>query len=85
MSVRAQELVEHVNIRGTKVSTSFLAPSLLHVSVVQSFGLPNANGQAVVDNHNVHFRFDPNNEDVVWVHAYKNGPTSEDEEWCVLL
>ena len=85
MSVRAQELVEHAHIRGTRVSTSFLAPSLLHVSVCETFGLPNANGHAVVDNHTVYFEFDRNNEDVVWVHAHKNGPTSESEEWCVIL
>tara|TARA_X000000368_G_scaffold34159_1_gene25030 strand:+ start:282 stop:539 length:258 start_codon:yes stop_codon:yes gene_type:complete len=85
MSVRAQELVEHVHIRGTKVSTSLLAPSLLHVSVVQSLGLPSTNGSTVVDNHTVYFEFDRNNDDVVWVHAYKNGPTSESEEWCTIL
>ena len=36
--VRAQELVDHVTIRGTQVSTSMLAPSLMHVSVVQTLG-----------------------------------------------
>ena len=31
--IRAQELVDHVNIRGTHVSTSMLAPSKLHAHV----------------------------------------------------
>lgn len=85
MSVRAQELVEHAQIRGTRVSTSFLAPSKLHVSVVQSFGLPNSSGNAVVDNHIVYFEFDRKHDDIVWVHAHKNGATNESEEWCVIL
>ena len=85
MSVRAQELVEHVTIRGTKISSSVLAPSLLHVSVVQSLGLPGSQGSAIVDNHTVYFEFDHSNEDVVWVHAYKNGPTSEQDVMCGIL
>ena len=57
--IRAQELVDHVNIRGTHVSTSMVAPSKLHVhvsvvhvhvSVVQSFGMPGRNGNVICDN-----------------------------------
>ena len=52
--IRAQELVDHVNIRGAHVSTSMVAPSKLHVhvhvSVVQSFGMPGRNGNVICDN-----------------------------------
>ena len=51
--VRAQELVDHVTIRGTQVSTSMIAPSLMHVSVVQTFGMPGRHGHVVCDNHTI--------------------------------
>ena len=84
--VRAQELVEHVTIRGTQVSTSMLAPSLMHVSVVQTFGMPGRNGNVVCDNYTIYVRYDTKNTDHVHVWAYKNDPTSEEEErLCALL
>ncbi len=84
--VRAQELVDHVTIRGTQVSTSMLAPSLMHVSVVQAFGMPGRHGNVVVDNHTVYVRYHTQNPDLVHVWAYKNEPTSEDDlGFCVLL
>ena len=81
--VRAQELVDHVSIRGTKISTSMMAPSLLHVSVVQSFGLPGLHGNVVCDNHTVYVRYDALRTDRVHVWAYKND--SDHEDWCTLL
>lgn len=84
--VRAQELVDHVTIRGTKVSTSMLAPSLMHVSIVQTLGMPGLHGNVVVDNHTVYVRYDTKNPDHVHVWAYKNEPTSEDDiGLCALL
>ena len=84
--VRAQELVEHVTIRGTQVSTSMVAPSLMHVSVVQSFGMPGRHGHVICDNFTVYVRYDHKNTDHVHVWAYKNEPTSVDEEWqCAIL
>ena len=83
--VRAQELVEHVTIRGTKVSTSMVAPSLMHVSVVQTFGMPGRHGNVICDNHTVYIRFDTHHTDQVHVWAYKNDPTEADEWTCVLL
>lgn len=84
--VRAQELVDHVTIRGTQVSTSMLAPSLMHVSVVQTLGMPGRHGNIVVDNHTVYVRYDTKNSDRVHVWAYKNEPTSEaDLGSCALL
>ncbi len=83
--VRAQELVDHVTIRGTKVSTSMVAPSLMHVSVVQTFGMPGRHGNVVCDNHTVYMRFCTENTNHVWVWAYKNDPTSADEWTCALL
>ena len=42
MSIR--ECVDYVHVRGTCISTSMLAPSKLHVTVVHQFGLPNRHG-----------------------------------------
>ena len=84
--VRAQELVDHVSIRGTKISTSMMAPSLLHVSVVQSFGMPSCHGNVVCDNHTVYIRYDAFNADRVHVWAYKNDATDDHEDWaCTIL
>lgn len=70
MSVRTlREAVEHVTIRGTSVSTSFAFPSLLHVSVVHKFGLPNRNGVIPCDDWLVHLRFDAKNDALVHVWA----------------
>ena len=61
--------MEHVTIRGTCVSTSFAAPSLLHVAVVHNFGLPNRYGVITCDNHLVHLRYDTRNDTLVHVWA----------------
>ena len=75
-----------MTIRGTHVSTSMVAPSLMHVSVVQTFGMPGRNGHVVCDNHTIYMRYAHKNADHVYVWAYKNDPTSADEEWpCALL
>lgn len=83
--VRAQELIKYTSIRGTQVSACMLAPSLLHVSVTQSFGVPDRHGNVIVDNHTVYMRRDRQNPDHMYVYAFKNDPTSASEEWCVLL
>ena len=67
--VRGQDLVDHVTIRGTAVSTSMLSPSLLHVSVVQTFGMPGRHGHVICDNHTVYVRYDNKNADRVHVWA----------------
>lgn len=70
MSIRTlHESVEHVTIRGTSVSTSFAFPSLLHVSVVHKFGLPNRNGVIPCDDYMVYLRFDAKNDALVHVWA----------------
>lgn len=79
MSVRSDEIVNHVRIRGTFVSTSMVAPSLLHVSVVESFGLPGYHGNVIVDNYTVYIRYNERNTDTVSVWASKNESTSYDE------
>ena len=68
MSVRVDELADYVTVRGTSVSTSMIAPSLLHVSVVQSFGMPNQHGMINCDGTVVHLRYDLRNSDLV--HAW---------------
>lgn len=85
MSVRVEELVDHVTIRGTKVSNTIFAPSLMHVSVVQTFGMPNRHGNVICDNYTVYIRYDSLKTDIVHVWAYKNDPTEVDEWPCVLL
>ena len=68
MSVRVDELADYVTVQGTSVSTSMIAPSLLHVSVVQSFGMPNQHGMINCDGTVVHLRYDLRNADLV--HAW---------------
>ena len=85
MSVRVlqQDCAEHVTIRGTSVSLSFAAPSVLHVSVVARFGLPNRNGIISCDNHLLHLRFDHKNDSLVYVWA---APVEAQEVWsCVIM
>jgi hypothetical protein len=82
--VRGQDLVNHVKIRGTDVSTSMLSPSVLHVSVVQTFGLPGVHGNVVCDNHTVYVRYDTKHAERVHVWATQNEP--ETEEWgCTIV
>ena len=71
MSVRTlqQECAEHVTIRGTSVSLSFAAPSVMHVSVVHKFGLPNRHGIITCDGHLLHLRFDHKDDRIVYVWA----------------
>jgi len=69
MSVRVDELADYVTVRGTSVSTSLIAPSLLHVSVVQTFGMPNQHGMINCDGTVVHLRYDLRNADLVHVWA----------------
>ena len=79
MSIRTlHESVEHVTIRGTSVSTSFAFPSLLHVSVVHKFGLPNRNGVIACDDHLVYLRFSTKNDSLVYVWA---APIADEAGW----
>lgn len=79
MSIRTlNESVEHVTIRGTSVSTSFAFPSVLHVTIVHKFGLPNRHGIIACDNYLVHLRFDPKNDSLVYVWA---SPVEESAAW----
>lgn len=85
MSVRVlqQDCAEHVTIRGTSVSLSFAAPSVLPVSVVARFGLPNRNGIISCDNHLLHLRFDHRDESLVHVWA---APAELEPVWgCVIM
>jgi len=83
MSMRTfNEAVEHVNIRGTSVSTSFAFPSLLHVSVVHKFGLPNRHGVILCEEYNIYIRFDPKNDALVHVWASPIG--EEAGLWCTI-
>ena len=83
MSMRTfNEAVDHVTIRGTSVSTSFAFPSLLHVSVVHKFGLPNRNGVIICDDYTIYLRFDLKNDALVHVWASRIG---EEAGWgCVI-
>ena len=84
MSVRTlqQECAEHVTIRGTSVSLSFAAPSVLHVTVVHKFGLPNRNGIIICDGYLLHLRFDRLNATLVYVWA---APTEQEQPWSCLI
>lgn len=84
MSVRTlqQDCAEHVNIRGTSVSLSFAAPSVMHVTVVHKFGLPNRHGIIVCDNYLLHLRFDTKNDTLVYVWA---APVEDREVWSCLI
>ena len=77
------ESVEHVTIRGTSVSTSFAFPSLLHVSVVHKFGLPNRNGIISCDGYLLHLRFDHKDDRLVYVWAQSHEDANE--SYCVVL
>jgi len=84
MSVRTlRDCAEHVTIRGTSVSLSFAAPSILHVSVVHKFGLPNRHGVISCDNYLLYLRFDTRNDALVYVWA---APIEEaGEGWGCLI
>mgnify|MGYP004361596067 FL=1 len=83
MSVRTlSECAEHVTIRGTSVSLSFAAPSVMHVTVVHQFGLPNRHGIIPCDAYLLHLRFDPKNDALVYVWA---SPVEEDSWSCTIM
>lgn len=80
MSVRSDEVVEHVQIKGTNISTSFAFPSRLSVTVLEAFGLPNRHGIIACENHNLYVRFDYTNDNVVYVWASPH----KEEGWCTI-
>lgn len=83
MSVRSlEQFVDYVNIRGTCVSTSFAAPSVLHVSIVHKFGLPNRHGIITCDDHIVHLRFCHSNDSIVYAWA---SPNEGGAPWSCLI
>jgi len=82
--LHAQELVPHLRIRGTQVSNSMVAPSLLHVSALQTFGFPKNVNNAVVDNYTVYIARHKTEKDMVHVWAYINHDGDEGF-YCVLL
>ena len=67
MSIR--ECVDYVWVRGTCISTSMLAPSTLHVTVVHQFGLPNRHSIITCDGYLLHLRFDHKDDRIVYVWA----------------
>ena len=69
----------HVHVRGTMVSTQRLWPSSLPVSVVQSWGMPNAQGVILCEGMIITLTF---NKDDQTVRAWAK-PSDESE--CVLL
>ena len=79
MSVRTEEAATHVYIKGTMVSTLWYRPSLLHVSVVQSFGLPNKDNKIVTGTNVLYLRYDNNNDQLVRVYAQPQ-PTAPSSE-----
>jgi hypothetical protein len=86
MSVRVDELADYVTVRGTSVSTSLIAPSLLHVSVVQTFGMPNQHGMINCDGHVLHLRYDLRNANLVHVWAQPDAVGAhEPQSTCALL
>lgn len=83
MSIRKlDDCVEHVTIRGTCVSTSFAVPSVLHVTVVHQFGLPNRHGIIPCDGHHLHLRFDHRNDALV--HVWASDAESDDSWNCAI-
>lgn len=83
MSVRTlRECAEYVTIKGTSVSLSFAAPSVMHVTVVHKFGLPNRHGIIHCEGYLLHLRFDSKNDSLVYVWA---APADEGEAWSCLI
>ena len=74
MSIRLDEVATHTCVRGTHVSVSLFAPSKLHCSVLQTWGLPNARNVVVVDGVALYVRFDHRNPDVMYVWAHPPEP-----------
>ena len=82
MSVR--ECVDHVWVRGTCISTSMLAPSTLHVTVVHQFGLPNRHGIISCDGHLLHLRFDRKDDRLVHVWAHPIEEANQGYHYCAV-
>ena len=84
MSVRSlHECAEHVTIRGTAVSLSFAAPSVMHVTVVHKFGLPNRHGLIPCDDYLLHLRFDHRNDTLV--HVWASAVEAESGWDCLIM
>jgi hypothetical protein len=81
MSMRG--VVHYVSVRGTSISTSMLAPSTLHVTVVHNFGLPNQNGVITCDNVLLHLRFDHADDRLVHVWAEEVAADASESYCCV--
>ena len=67
MSVRRAEEDFHVFVKGTMVSTLRLYPSTLHVSVVKSFGLPNAENKIMTNDYTLNLTYDKSDDSIVHV------------------
>jgi len=83
MSVRVDDLVSHVCVRGTHVSTSMWAPSRLHAHVLEGWGMPNARNVTVVDDVTVYIRWDLRDPDVLYAWARAPEPPSEADTGAV--
>jgi len=82
MSVRVPEEDNHTHIKGTMISMLWRRPSKLHVSIVQTFGLPNADNKIVTETHIVHVAYDRSNDQLV--HAWaepRPGSPPPSEAW----
>ena len=77
MSIRRSEEDFHVFVKGTMVSTLWTHPSKLHVSVVKSFGLPNAENKIMTNDHILALTYDKTNDSIVhvWAQPRSYSPT----------
>lgn len=77
MSVRRAEEDFHVFVKGTMVSTLRLYPSTLHVSVVKSFGLPNAENKIMTNDYTLNLTYDKSDDSIVhvWAQPRADSPT----------
>ena len=69
MSIRQEACDYYVYIKGTMVSTLWTHPSTLHVSVVQSFGLPNAQNKIITNDYVIHMTYGTRDDSLVYVWA----------------
>ena len=65
------EAEDHVDVRGTMVSTFASYPSKLPVSCVQTWGMPNRHGIVHVDGVALNIRYDTRDTNLihVWAHV----------------
>jgi len=77
MSVRRSEEDFHVFVKGTMVSTLRMYPSTLHVSVVKSFGLPNAANKIMINDYTLNLTYDKFDDSIVhvWAQPRAHSPT----------